>query len=93
MKSRTAFLAATGFLVACCWVLYTFVATPEQVMLAMRDPVVKAMAFVTCPITYTGRYVPLRYWWIPPINAVSYGVVGILTELLRRKSHSALSAI
>jgi hypothetical protein len=53
-------------------------------MFAMRDPVIEALAFISCPITYAGRHFPLHYWWIPPINAMSYGVIGTLIEILRR---------
>lgn len=93
VKYRIVFWAAIGFVVACCWVLYSFVAAPEVFMQMMRDRVIEGIVFITCPIAFAGRYFPLHYWWIPPINGMSYGMIGILIELLRQKSHRALRAI
>lgn len=77
-----------GFLMACGWVLLSFVASPEMLRSAMRVPAVQ-FAFITCPILYL-HSVPLQFWWIPLINAATYGIAYLPFELLRRRSHSGL---
>jgi len=91
MTRRIAAWASAGFLVACGWVLYTFAAPPEQLLPTLREPVVKALLFTSCPIAFAGRYLPLHFWWVPPINAATYAVIGLILEGLRRKSHRALA--
>ena len=87
MKHRIAIWAGAGFLVAACWILYTFVVPPDFLSRSLRQPVVEALAFVTCPVTYAGRYFALHFWWVPPINAATYSVIGLIVELFRRKSN------
>jgi hypothetical protein len=84
MKRRIAMWAGAGFLIACCWIVYTFLTPPEELGVALREPVVEALAFATCPISYAGRYFPLHFWWIPPINAATYALIGLIVEMLRR---------
>ena len=91
MKWRIAMWGIVGFFVASCWVLYTFVASSDSVAYAMRQPAVEAVAFISCPIIYAGRYFPLHFWWVPPINAATYAAVGLIAELLRRKSTPSLA--
>jgi hypothetical protein len=91
MTRRIAAWASVGFLVACCWVLYTFATPPEHLILTMRGPVVEALAFTSCPVAFAGRYFPLHFWWVPPINAATYAVIGLILETLRRKSHPTLA--
>jgi len=87
MKRRIAAWASAGFLVACGWVLYTFAVPPEQLLLTLREPVVEALLFTSCPIAFAGRYFPLHFWWVPPINAATYAVIGLIVEMSRRKLH------
>ena len=86
MKRRIAIWATLGFLVACCWVIYTFVTTPEYLMMSLRQPFVKALLFTTMPIAIGAGHFPLPFWCVPPINAASYAVIGLFVEILRRKS-------
>jgi hypothetical protein len=90
MKWRIAIWASVGFLVACCWILYTFATPPEHLLMTMREPAVEALAFTSCPIVFAGRYFPLHFWWIPPINAATYALIGVTVEMLRRKSYPSL---
>jgi len=85
MRQRILIWASVGFLVACCWIVFGFLMPPDYLVASMRNPVVEALAITTCPISIAGRYFPLRFWWIPPINAASYAVVGLIVETLRWK--------
>jgi hypothetical protein len=83
MVRRIAMWASGGFLVACCWIVYTFVTPPETLVVTLREPLVQALALASCPICYAGRYFPLHFWWIPPINAATYVLIGVILEALR----------
>jgi len=83
MKQRMLIWASLGFLVACCWIVYTFVTPPEYLGASLRNPIVQALLYTTCPISFAGRYLPIHFWWIPPINAATYAVIGLIVEMLR----------
>ena len=86
MKRRIAIWTSAGFLVAWFWILYAFVTPPDFLVMSMRQVAVEAIVIVSCPIAFAGRYFPLHFWWIPPINAATYAVAGLIVEALRRKS-------
>ena len=90
MKCRITSWASVGFLVACCWVIYSFVAPSDFLLRSLREPVVQA-GFITCPILFFARHVPLHFWWVPPINATTYAVVCLLFEMLHRKVHPGVA--
>lgn len=92
MKHRIAIWASVGFLVACCWVLYAFLTPPEYLIPSLRDPWVEALGYATCPIAFAARHFPLRFWWVPPINAATFAVIGLVVETLRRKPAPTLAA-
>ena len=58
MKGRIAMWASVGFLVAACWAVYAFVTPPESFWMNLRQPVVQAALYLSCPIAYVGRYYP-----------------------------------
>jgi hypothetical protein len=58
MKRRIAILAGIGFFMAWSWVLYTFVASPEEVLVAMKQPLVLALAYAS----FAARSFPLHFW-------------------------------
>ena len=91
MKRRIAIWAGAGFLVACCWVLYTFVASPEQVIISLREPIIEAIGYISLPVAFALRRFPLHFWWVPPINTATYALFGLALELLRRQPHSRLA--
>jgi hypothetical protein len=91
MKGRIAIWAGVGFLVACAWVLYTFVASPDHLGVAMREPLVEALLFISCPIVFALRSFPLPFWLVPPMNAATYAVIGLIVEILRRKPNPGLA--
>jgi hypothetical protein len=92
MKSRIAIWAGAGFLVACCWVLYTFLTPPDQLNMSLREPVTEAVLFISCPVVFALRNLPLAFWWVPPINAATYAVIGLVVEILRRKLNFSLTS-
>ena len=91
MKRRIAIWACVGFQVACCWVLYTFVAPLDRLMMMMREPAVRAILFMSCPVVSAVRDLPLPFWSVPVINAASYAVAGLIVEMLRRKPNPGLA--
>jgi hypothetical protein len=89
MKHRILIWAGVGFLVASAWVFYTFVTPPDVLGTALRNPTVETLLFTSCPISIAGRFLAFHFWWIPPINAGTYAVVGLIVETLRWKLHPA----
>lgn len=85
---RIGVCAGVGFIVACCWVLLSFLAPPDLLRSALRQPAIQA-AFLTCPILFF-HYLPLHFWWIPLINAGTYAIAYLPFELVRRRSRSGL---
>jgi len=92
MKHRIAIWATLGFLIACCWVAYTFLLPPDQLLVSLRKPAVQAFEFVSLPLAFAVRRFPIHFWWVPLINAVTYGAIGLMFELLRRSSRPRLAA-
>jgi hypothetical protein len=60
MRHRIVIWASVGFLVACCWIVYSFVTPPDYLSASMRNPIVEAAVITSCPISLAGRYFPLR---------------------------------
>ncbi len=93
MKRRIAIWASVGFLVGWGWVLYSFVTPAERLLTSMREPLVEAIAYASCPLIFAARHFPIHFWWVPPINAATYTLIGLIAELrigltrLRQKSH------
>ena len=82
MKSRIAWWASAGFLVAGFWALYAFL-TP----LTFADPIM-ALVRLTCPVALFSRY-PLTLYFVLLANAVTYGLAGLIVETLRQKLRQA----
>jgi len=91
MKHRIAMWASAGFVLACGWIVYSFVVSPEFLITSLRQPLVEAAAFATCPVSYAGRHFALYFWWIPPINAATYAGFGLIAEMLRRTARAGLA--
>ena len=81
---RIAVWASLGFIVACGWVLYTFTAAPKEVLVALREPAIKALLVVTCPLAFEFRSFALPFWAVPLMNALTYAVIGATIQILRR---------
>jgi hypothetical protein len=92
MKCRVAIWASVGFLIAGCWVVYTFVTPPESLGLNLRQPVVQAALNLTCPISYFMLHYPISWRMFLLINAATYAVLGLIFEVFRLKSKPSLAA-
>ena len=81
MKYRLAGWAAAGFLVAGLWALYASGTTAP--VMTSSDPM---MFFVrlTCPIALLSSY-PLSLYLVLVANAITYALVGLTVEALRRQ--------
>lgn len=91
MKRRIVLWAGAGFLIACCFVLFTFLVSPESLNPILHSSSGKAFAFASCPLVYGLRpHFPIAFWWVPPINALTYAVVGFVAELLRKTLRSPI---
>ena len=92
MKSRVAIWAGVGFLIAGCWVVYTFVTPPESLGINLRQPVVQAALYLTCPILISGATTLFRGGCFFLINAATYAVFGLVLEGFRLKSKPSVAA-
>jgi hypothetical protein len=94
MKRRVAIWAGVGCLIAGCWVVYTFVTPPDSLLTNLRQPVVQAALYVTCPISYFGRHYhyPMSWRFFLLVNAMSYAAAGLIVEVFRLESKPGLIA-
>jgi hypothetical protein len=92
MKSRAAIWATVGLLIAGVWAIYAFVTPPESFLMSLKEPLVRAALYLSCPVSYAGRYYPIHFGWVLLINAVTYGVFGMILEILRPRSKPRLPA-
>lgn len=84
MKYRIAMWASAGFLAAGFWALFalaTFPSTNER----MRD--VWTLVCLTCPVAIAGRHYPIALYEVLVANAVTYALIGLIVETLRRQLH------
>jgi hypothetical protein len=74
--------AQVGLLVACGWVLYAFAKLPDyEIPMTSTERFVWTLACITCPVLIAG----VRFYWVPLANTVTYALVGVIVEMLRRK--------
>jgi|HubBroStandDraft_6_1064221.scaffolds.fasta_scaffold08731_6 hypothetical protein len=94
MKRWVAIWAGLGFLIAGCWVVYTFVTPPESLGMNLRQPVVQAALYLTCPISYVAlhSHYPISWRLFLLINAATYAVVGLMLDVFRLKAKPSLAA-
>jgi hypothetical protein len=88
MKYRIAMWASAGFIIASCWALYAFATTPPAMTSA--DPML-TLVQLTCPVVFASIHFhfALGMYWSLLANAVTYGVIGLIAESLRRQPHYA----
>ena len=84
--------ASAGFLVAACWAVFATVASPEFFLTSLREPIVKAALYLSCPVSYAGRYYAIQLWRVLLINAATYAVIGFVIEALRPRLKPSLAA-
>jgi hypothetical protein len=92
MKRRVAIWASAGFLVAGCWAVYAFVTSPDSFLMILREPVVRATLYLSCPISYAGRYYPIGLGWVLVVNAATYAAIGMIVEAFRLRPKPSLVA-
>jgi hypothetical protein len=79
---RITIWAGAGFLIAFGWVLYAFATAPDyEIPMSPTGRVVWTLARITCPILLAGVY----FYWVLLLNTVTYALVGLIVETLRRK--------
>jgi hypothetical protein len=86
MKYRITMWASAGFLAAAFWAFFAFVtfpATNER----MRD--VRTLVCLTCPVAIAGRHYPISLYETLAANALTYALIGLIVEALRRQLHPA----
>jgi hypothetical protein len=85
MKYRIAMWAGAGFLIAGFWALFAIATFPSTKR--MRD--VWTLISLTCPVAIAGRHYPISVYEVLAANAVTYSLVGLIVETLRRQLHHA----
>ena len=88
MKQRIALWALAGFIVACGWAAYARATFPAP---WTSERTLRTIIEITCPPSLLGQIVPLPYYWAILINAVTYALLGLGIELLRRIPATRLS--
>ena len=83
MKSRIAIWAVTGALVVVFWTLYLFAIFPAPLGMA------RMLMELTCPIALV-RHSALGVYSVLLVNAVTYALVGMVVETLRRQHQTRL---
>lgn len=78
MVRRIALWTLAGFVVACCWFVYSWVTMPNPNLARW------AVVAITAPASLVGRSMPLAYYWFILLNAAIYAAVGLAAELIWR---------
>jgi hypothetical protein len=85
VKYRIAVWATAGFLVASAWAIYFLVASKGQ----LTQPIVSTLIQLTCPIAIVGAHYPVSLYSTLLANVVTYALIGLVVETLRRQfNHS-----
>jgi len=82
VKYRIGLRAIAGFLVAGFWAVYalaTAMAPADRIVILVQ---------LTCPMTLLGSY-PLSLYWVLLANAATYGLVGLIMEILPQRLNQA----
>jgi hypothetical protein len=85
MRFRIALWAGLGALVAIGWAVYSFSANPSPITPA--KPIVWTLALLTQPIALASVHYRFGVTvnWVILANALTYGLIGLLAEAMRRK--------
>jgi hypothetical protein len=89
MKVRIAVWAMVGFLVAAGWAVYALATFPRPITPA--QPLVWNLALLTQPIAFASFHFnfPASIYLVFASNAVTYALLGLIVESLRRQlSHA-----
>jgi hypothetical protein len=83
MKSRIAIWAVTGALVVVFWTLYLFAMFPAPLGMA------RTLMELTCPVALV-HHSALGVYSVLLANAVTYALVGMVVETIRRQHQTRL---
>ena len=83
MKYRIAIWAAAGFLIANAWMVYFLVKNKDLPI----EPIVSIFIRLTCPVAIVGSHYPVSLYLALAANVVTYGLAGMVVEILRRQLH------
>lgn len=86
MKYRIGMWALVGFLVAGFWALFALATFPSTNDL-MR--VLSPLVSLTCPISILGRHQAISLREFLAANTLTYALVGLIVETVRRQLHHA----
>ncbi|MGZ4856188.1 MAG: hypothetical protein ACXVKH_13405 [Candidatus Angelobacter sp.] len=78
MTKRIGLWTLAGFVVACCWFIYSTATAPNPNLARWT------IVAITAPASLIGRTIPLAFYWFILLNAAIYALVGLATEPLRR---------
>jgi len=78
LKLRIAIWAAAGFLVAGGWAVYFLMASKDRPI----EPVVFALARLTCPVAIFGAH-PMSVYLVLGVNVATYALAGLAVEIVR----------
>jgi hypothetical protein len=85
MKYRIVIWAIIGLLVAGFWAFFAFATFPSTDRIRDVWPIIT----FTCPIALLGMHHAVSLYQALAANAVTYAVVGLIVESLRRQLHHA----
>jgi hypothetical protein len=88
MKCRIAIWASAGFLIAAWWAVYAFA---KPMSISLGGSIVGSLAGLSCPIALASLYLHfgVTYYWALLANAVTYALVGLMVEIMRRQLQPA----
>ena len=85
MKLRIAIWTTIGLLVAGFWSLYPFAAFPSPDRVREVWPLIT----LTCPVALLGMHHAVSLYEALAANAVTFAVIGVMVETVRRQLHHA----
>ena len=81
VTKRITIWTALGFFVAYGWTLYALATAPvDEVGLILVDRALQVLAYITCPAVALG----IMFYWVIPLNAATYALLGLVVEWRRR---------
>lgn len=84
MKRKIFMWASVGFLVAAFWALYAFATFPSTNERMLN---VWGLVSLTCPVAIAGKHYPISLYEVLVSNALTYALLGLIVETLRRQLH------
>jgi hypothetical protein len=91
VKVRIAIWTVAGILVAGLWAIYIVSVSPEVGLATLRQPLVKALLYLSCPISCLGHYYPIHWTTVLLANGATYGLVGFMIEILHHRKQAPVA--